>query len=366
MADYTVLNQQGLTFGGLSKQYGDFFVPSFEVKVGGSKIGDGIDMVIASVSVDTSLEKADTCSFTVTNAFDIESREFKWLDQYLTIGKEVQIDMGYKDKLGTVFHGYITSVRYELSSWDQTSVVVSGMDYSFKLMKGIKSKVFSKVKDSDVASQVISGAGLTAKVDSTTIVHDMIQQVGISDYQFLSWLADRNGYEFFVSGKNVHFRKMHQNKSPSVTLTWAQNLISLYKEDDLNDQAGVVKVRSWDYKTKKVLTGQASAISKVDSGQDGKTVLGNVLGTVEDNYMSEARTQAQADAEATAIQSSKAMKLVSGEAICIGIPQIRAGQYVQLAGLGSKLNKVYYVTSARHNIDESGYTTTLTIGGNVV
>jgi hypothetical protein len=366
MADYTVLNQQSLTIDSLSKQYSDFIAPSFKIKVGGSNIVAANDMVIAGISVDTSLDKADSFCFTVTNAFNMVKKEFEWLDQYLTIGKEIQIDMGYKDALGTVFNGYITSVRYELTSWDQTCVVVSGMDYSFKLMKGIKSKVFSKVKDSDVASQVISGAGLTAKVDATTVVHDIVQQVGSTDYQFLNWLAERNGYEFFVSGKNVHFRKMHDNKNPVVTLTWGQNLTSLYKEDDLNDQAGVVKVRSWDYKTKQALTGQASTLSKVDSGKDGKTVLGSLLGTVEDNYYSEARTLEQANIEANAIQTRMAMKLVSGEATCIGIPQIRAGNYVKLAGLGSKLNKVYYVTAARHNIDESGYITTLTIGGNVV
>jgi len=365
MADLTVLNQQSLSSDSLASKYRNFFAPSFQVKVEGTNIATA-NMAIVSVIVDTSLEKADSLSFTVANAFDPVGKQFKWLDEYLAIGKKIQIDMGYADVLETIFRGYITSVRYELTSWDQTNIVVSGMDYSFKLMKGIKSQVFSKVKDSDVASTVIGGAGLTAKVDSTTVQHDMIQQVGISDYQFLSWLAERNGYEFFVSGNEGHFRKPPSGGSPVVTLTWGQDLISLNKEDDLSDQAGTIKVRSWDHKTKQALIGQASSITKIDSGQDGPTVLGNALGTVEDNYFSEARTQAQANAEAKAIQDRKAMKLVSGDATCIGIPEIRAGKYVKLAGLGTKLNKLYYITSARHSLDGSGYTTTLTIGGNVV
>mgnify|MGYP000862267010 CR=1 FL=1 len=355
-----------MAFDDLATKYRSMFAPSFKIMVEGSNIA-AANMVIAGVSVDTSLDKADSFSFSVSNAFDPVKKEFKWLDRYLKVGKDIQIDIGYADVLETAFRGYITSVRYELTSWEQTGLVVSGMDYSFKLMKGIKSKVFSKMKDSDAARQVIAGAGLSAKVESTTVMHDMIQQVGISDYQFLCLLAERNGYEFFVSGNEVYFRKPHQNKSPAVTLTWGQNLLSLDKEDDLTDQLGVVKVRSWDPKTKKPIVGQAGALSKVDSGQDGKTLLNKALGkTVEDNYFSEARTQQQAEVEANAIQNSKAMSLVTGEASCIGIPEIRAGKYVKLAGLGSQLNKTYYITSARHRIDESGYITTLTIGGNAI
>ena len=353
-------------FNSFAKKYKDFLVPAFQVKVKDCNIFDvGSNQVITGISVDTSVEKADSFSFTLSNVFDPARQEFTQLDN-LDIGQQIQIDMGYADVLKPLFHGYITSVRYELTSWEQTSVVVSGMGNSFKLMKGIKSRAFSQLKDGEVAQQIISRAGLTANVDKTEVKHDMIQQVGISDYQFLCYLAERNGYEFFITGKKAYFRRPHQDKYPVVTLTWGKDLLSLYKEDDLSDQAGIVKVRSWDLKNKVALTGQAGSINKVDSGDDGTTILKKALGTVEDNYFSEARSPQQVNIEADAIQNRSAMKLVSGEATCIGIPEIRAGKYVELAGLGPKLNKVYYITSARHNIDESGYTTTLTIGGNVV
>lgn len=282
-----------MEFDYFAKKYRYFTAPSFNIMIEGTDITRE-DMVITSVKVDTSLDKADSFSFSVSNAFDPVKKEFKWLDNYLTIGKNIQIDLGYADVLETVFWGYITSVRYELTPSEQTDIVVSGLDYSFKLMKGIKSRVFSKVKDSDAAKQVISAAGLKAIVDNTSVEHDLIQQVGITDYRFLLWLAGRNGYEFFVSGKEVYFRKPHQDKTPIITLTWGQNILSLYKEDDLTDQLGEVKVRSWDPKTKKALVGKAESISKIDSGQDGKTILEKMLGNVEENYASEAKTQQQA------------------------------------------------------------------------
>lgn len=366
MRDYTSLSNQNITINSLAQQYSDFIIPNYEVIIDGTNIAFTDEIAISNINVDTSLDKADSFSFTVTNAYDVIRREFKWLDKYFSIGKKIEIGMGYKDNMGTVFQGYITSVRFELNSWDQSCLVVAGLDYSFKLMKGIKSKVFSKMKDSDIAEQVISGVGLVRDVDRTSVLHDIVQQVGITDYQFLKWLADRNGYEFFVSGNKAYFRELHKNKRTNITLTWGKNLKSLIIEDDLNDQIGEVIVTSWDYKTKESITAKANRIKTVASGKDGRTILKNMLGSVNENYLSEAKTKDQANAEANAIQSRKAMQLVTGEAICIGIPQLRAGNYVELAGLGSKLSKLYYVTAARHNIDEDGFITTLTLGGNVV
>ncbi len=353
MADLTILNQSSYTMDALSKKYKGFFVPHFQVIIAG-KNSTQAGMIISSISIDTSVEKADSFSFTVANAFDVVQKDIQF--DFLDVGNKVEIKMGYVDVLETVFKGYITSVRYELTATDPSSVVVSGMDYSFKLMKGIKSNVFRAVKDSQVASQIINKAGLTPKVDNTDIQYDMIQQVGVSDYQFLAALAERNAYEFFISGQQVYFREPPADGSAVVTLTWGQNLISLIKEDDLSDQTGTVKLRSWDYKTKKVLIGSASTGS-----EPGQKKLEKALGTIVDNYSSEAGTQSEVQQEAKAIKSKSAQKFSSGEATCIGLPVIRAGLFVELAGMGSKLNAVYYVASARHNIDESGYTTTFSI-----
>lgn len=365
MADLTKLDKRSFSTDELTSKYKGYLAPHFDINIEGRSV-NRLNMTINSLNIDTSMEKADTFSFTVTNAFDPVAKEFAWLDQYLSVSKNIEISIGYTDVLESVFKGYITSVRYELDS-EQTLVVVSGLDNSFKLMRGVKSQVYKQATDSDVAKLVISRAGLTGQVDNTSITYDMIQQSSTSDYQFLSRLAERNGYEFFVSGQNVYFRSPPTAGAPVLTLTWGQNLLSLHKEDDLNDQTGTVTVRSWDHKTKKVLAGKADSVSIIGSGQDGGALLKKALGTaVEDNYFSEARSVEQARAEANAIKNRSAMKLVSGEATCIGTPEIRAGKFVQLAGLGKKLSHSYYITSARHCIDESGYLTTLTIGGNAV
>ncbi|MGE5381386.1 MAG: phage late control D family protein [Methylocystaceae bacterium] len=363
MSDLTILDNRTYAVSDLTTKYKEFVAPAFQILIDGQDLKES-HLIIHNLTIENSLDKADSFSFRVVNAFSPLIKQFQLAN--IAIGKEIEIKPGYVDVLETVFKGYITSLRYELTPEEETTVVVSGMDKSFKLMKGVKSRVFKDVKDSDVASQLISEGGLTAKVDSTSIVYTTLQQVAVSNYQFLRWLAERNGYEFFVSGDQAHFRKPPSAGSSSVTLVWGQTLLSLYLEDDISDQTGTVKVRSWDPQTKAALLGVSGSISKIGSGDDGTALLNKLLGKVEDNYFSEARTQNQLEIEAKAIKDRSAMKLVSGEATCIGMPEIRAGKFIQLSGLGSELSQQYYVLSARHCIDESGYTTTISIGGNAI
>jgi len=364
MADLTVINQSSFTMNTLTNKYKEFTGPSYQIIVEGTNLNTS-HLIISSLVLENSVEKADSFVFTVANAFDPVRKDFTLLKEHLAIGKTVEIKIGYIDVLETVFKGFITSVRYELTAEEHTNVVISGMDYSFKLMKGIKSQVFKKVKDSDVASKLIAAAGgLKSVVSSTNVMHEVIQQVGLTDYQFLTMLADRNGYEFFVSGQQAYFRLPPDDSSPVVTLTWGQTLLSLYLDSDVSDQTGTVLVRSWDAQKKETLVGSADRINGIGSGKDGKALLSKIMGTVTDNYFSEARTQQQLELEAKAIKNKSAMKLVNGEASCIGIPELRAGRYLQLAGLGH-LNKLYYITATRHSIDSSGYITNLTLGGNM-
>ena len=61
--------------------------------------------------METTVEpKGDSFNFIVANAFDLETREFKWLDS-IFLGNYVEIRLGYLDQLETVFYGIITAVR---------------------------------------------------------------------------------------------------------------------------------------------------------------------------------------------------------------------------------------------------------------
>ncbi|GBF34822.1 phage protein D [Desulfocucumis palustris] len=365
MSDLT-LDTQSYSLSDLDRKYGNFQVPGFEIVLEGSNLSrEGVG--ISSITVDTSVEKADSFSFTVSNAFDETNRTFNWLDKYFLVGKYLKINMGYMDKLVTVFDGLTTSVKFDFNPEESPKVIVSGMDRTFLLMKGIKSRSFNDKKHSDVVSTIAGEHGLSVgKVDDTSVQYKIIEQSRSTDYQFVSWMARENNYEFFVVGKKLYFRK-YTGSTPVATLEWGKNLRSLSVEIDIADQIGAVEVRGWDVAQKKEIVGQSGSVSKLGSGSaTGPDAIKKLCGSgsKEYEYDGTVPSAAAAQQKATAILNQRAMKLVSGSGEMMGTPEVRAGRFIKVAQLGSKLSNNYYLTSVSHVIDESGYITSFTIGGN--
>ena len=50
--------------------------------------------------------------------------------------------------------------------------------------------------------------------------------------------------------------------------------------------------------------------------------------------------------------------MVKANGTCVGLPDLCAGQRVQIDGLGARFNGTYFVTATTHTINDNGYTTT--------
>lgn len=359
------LDAKQYTIDALEQKYRNFFAPAFEILVDGSNISN--EIAVNTVKVDTSIDsKADSCSFQVVNAFDLVKRDFKWLDNTFVVGKAVEIKMGYVDKLVTVFSGYITSVSVDLQEDEPPSVNVRGMDISFLMMKGAKSKSWSKKKYSDVVSEIGKKYGATMKVDATKSTITTIAQNKQTDFHFLQYLAGLVNYDFFVVGKTIYFRKPLTEMTPVVTLEWGTTLRSLSVDMNIAEQITEVVVRGWDDKKLEVIEAKSTTIQKLGSNsKTGKDIM-KTLGEYSEYVYTNVESKEEALDKANAMLNKRAMKLVSGSGECVGIPEIRAGRYISIKNVGSKLSQPYYLTSVSHSINQSGYVTKFQVEGNAV
>jgi phage protein D len=55
---------------------------------------------------------------------------------------------------------------------------------------------------------------------------------------------------------------------------------------------------------------------------------------------------------------------ITGEGTAIGNTDIRAGEVVELNGLGKRFSGLYYVTSSTHEVGPKGYRTRFNVGRN--
>ncbi|WP_197428472.1 hypothetical protein [Halapricum sp. CBA1109] len=68
-------------------------------------------------------------------------------------------------------------------------------------------------------------------------------------------------------------------------------------------------------------------------------------------------TRAETETIATETHRVATDGLLEGHGVAHGTPAIRAGETVELAGLGDPFSTTYLVTAATHRLGESGYRT---------
>lgn len=339
------------------------YAPSFDIKVDGTSLTTDLQAAISRVRVDLSIEKADWFSFTLENPSDIDLSS-------LELGKSVEIKFGYVDDLTTLFKGLITSMTDDFSQDGHYQIIVEGMDKSFKMMKGVKTKSYLDMKHSDIVSQLASNCGLTAEVENTSVTYEYILQNQVTDYQFAAWMAEKNGYILFYDSRNekLIFKKPFTEFGSTTTLKWGQSLISFSRVVDVADQSPGVKVRGWDPANLQAVVGESQEIPIMGPGtKTGKSILSSDFSSsTADEIKSQATTQDEAQNEATSIYYRYAAKLISGRAVTWGDPALLPGSTVQIEDAGRASGK-YYIVSATHSIDsESGYLTEIGIGGSAV
>lgn len=363
------LGTEQYTFEALEKKYRDFIAPAFKVYVDGAELGrEGI--AIADLSVETTVaDQSDVVRFTITNAYDPIKRDFEWLNSKVKLGGTLEVHLGYTDQLEPVFFGYITAIDARFPREGTPLLTVTAMDISFKMMRGRGVRNYAEVKVSDIVKQIGQEYGANSfEIDATKTVNPSFLKKPDNDYQFLVELARTLNYDFFIVGKTLYFREKNKNKTPLLTLSWGKTLMAFNVEMNLAEQVSKVVVRSWDPKTTSITVGNSGTISKLGTNSTTGPDLLQMLGSggfVETLYVNAIDKQ-DAETKAAAVLAERAMKLVTGEGECIGLPEIRAGRYIKLDGLGAKLNQPYYIVSATHTIDEDGYTTQFQVEGNAV
>ncbi len=359
------------SFDEMEKKYYNFYAPSFEVICGlfsKTEIVKKEGMAITGLKVEKSLEKSDMCSFSVCNAYDMASSDFKkdWIEKHLAIGNFIEVKMGYGDRLESVFKGLITSVKFDFPSGGSPSLSVECHDKSYLMMKHKLSFAWHYLPSSAIAVILATLYGLDFVVDFSIDIHETVQQENESNYSFLQRLANKIGYEFFISGETLYFRIPYiGNLTPITTLKWGKSLKSFSPQFDLNDQACAVLTRGIGKNFSTAVKGLAGYVTVpgIDT-QKIKNVMKNLLLGSAFDYVYDIGITSFFEAEAVALlkMGEKFMKSLSGSGECIGLPELSPGRFIKIEGLGSQLNSTYYITSVTHAISESGFSTQFEVG----
>jgi phage protein D len=327
-------------------------VPGLTVRVNGSDVPIEAKADITRVSVEESLDSASTFAIELGN-WDMDRQQVTWSDAALfQPGGVVEIQMGYVGALETVIVGEITGLELSFLEQARALLTVRGYDRLHRLRRGRRTRSYLQTKDSDVARQLASDLGMTPDVEDSGEVHPYLLQMNQTDIDFLLARARAIGYEVLVEDKTLRFRKIKNDRTQTITLSFTHGLMTFYAYLSTADQVSQVTVRGWDPRTKQALVGQARATdlpATMRGTQVGPAAVQSLFGprtlTVVEQPIA---TQNEADLLARGLLNDLALNYIIGEGTAVGDPAIRVGTVIALDGLGKRFNGLYYVTQVAH------------------
>lgn len=346
----------------------DTLTPEFRLKINNEELPLQAKSDLVSVEVMEDVEAMSMFTFTVP-CWDNAEMKVKWIDDDLfKEGNVVEIEMGYRDNLEQLFKGEITGLEPDFPSEAPPMLTVRGYDLRHRLMGKGKTRAFLNMKDSDIADRIAGDYSLTPEVDDTGVTLEYVLQHNQTDFQFLCERAKRIGYEMVVEDQTLYFRKRQNQGDSAITLNREVELLDFSARLSTVGQVEEVFVKGWNAKTKAHVVarsgvGDEPRMGGTVSGPAGvrETFPGTGVTIVDLPMLS----QAEADAIAQGKFGETALSYIEGQGVCIGRSDLRAGNLVEIRGIGNRFSGMYYVTGTEHRFrPNSGYRTTFEVRRN--
>jgi len=348
------------------------YAPSFLIKVRGTELRHGVTVDVLSVSVTDNADRADSFSFSIRDRHPEPERIFAggeklhWMDSdTFDEGNRVEIHMGYVDNMQLMLTGEITAMSPDFPSNGQPVLSIQGYSLFHRLQRTRVRKPFKASRDMDIVQEIATAINLRAEVDDTEAEHPMVSPLGETYASFLTQRAQRIGFEVVVKNDTLYFQRPRYIDNPGamLTLEWGRNLISFSPR--LSTYGLVTDVTARAPQTsqgrgKEPLVGTASAgdvrtTMGTETGQElCRSHFGEHHFLIEDHNIASA---GEAREMSLGRLEQEAMNYITGRGACSGNPALRARMVIELKGLGKRFSGRYYVTSATHTINSSGYRT---------
>ncbi len=342
------------------------YLPVFIVEINGSAVSTAFMDCVRNIEVEQSLHMP--AMFQI----QLDDPEFTWTDDtaLLKVGNAVTIKAKAFGGPNHEPNAAVTLIAAEITAIEPTypenmitSLVIRGYDKAHRLHRGRKSRTFLQVTDSDIFSRVASECGLTAQVQSTSVVHPYVLQDNQTNWEFLWERARNNGYVVHAEAGKLLCHSLRNAPPSGPSLEYGTILLEFRPRLTWAGQASTVEVRGWDDNRKRAVTSTASPTAWPNAtgvrGAPAQPFGASVLGR---NAM--ATTTAHADALADALKSEVEEAKLQAEGLSIGDGNIKPGSTVTLTKLGRRFSGTYLVTSARHQLhSDRSFRTEFAISG---
>lgn len=348
------------TYDDLANKYGNFHIPAIRLYVNGKEVTQDMSLNVLSADISLSLTAASMAVIRMDAKYDREKRSFdSSIKNKFKLGTIVEVGIGYVSEIKKVLKGFVALLSAEFD--EHPCLVITVMDVRRLMMISGVHHVLHDVKNySDVAKTILENYSKLCKpeIDATNDKLEVPLSQNATDYDFLAKElagSGRAGREFFVLGDTAYFRKPRKEKRPVMQLEYGRELTMLQVESGYTNLT--IEVSGYNQQEQSIISASAEAKSTEPQSSLTSKVPVSCISDPEADTQDKARIRAEELAIAHVTAGQK------GRGLCIGLPEIVPGRFVEVVKLEEMVNKKYYVTSVRHNFDEESFMTEFEIGG---
>lgn len=319
---------------------------------------------VVSVSVKKTINRIPVAEIVILDG-DMPDKDFPVSNaDYFKPGGTIKINAGYEQEEETIFEGIVVKHGIKITGNNYSRLIVECRDKAVAMTVGRKNANYVDSKDSDIITKLVGNyGGLSSDVASTTTQHKELVQYYCTDWDFMLSRAEVNGLLVIVDDAKVTVKPPATDGTPKLKVTYGDDLMEFHASIDARSQLSKVQGVSWDMKTQAVVQQQASPKTLNAQGDLDSAVLAKVIGL--DSF----RLQTPAPLESTALQSwvdgqqvKAGLARIQGRMSFQGSAKAKAGELMELAGVGNRFNGKVFVSSVHHVVADGNWITEVEFG----
>ncbi|APX11982.1 phage late control D family protein [Tateyamaria omphalii] len=397
-----------------------FYVPAFELKIANAGLPQNVLRDVQEVTYTDDVDQLDTFSIVVSNVDDIhhalpvseradhQQRRFKYIGSETTqdlegseavtryklfepCARDVQLSMGYVGNLELMMTGNFTTMAPRFPASGASTLEVRGINALHQLRRKKYSDHWRGKKRSEVAELVGERRRrgndntrfeieicLNNRAKSQEEAIPLITQKNEFDVDFLWKLAREEGYVVAIreavgdQPRHLYFgpsggvancggaQSNEERQDPLVyELEWGKSLIDFTPRITSANQFRSVTVKGWNRRRQREISETIDFSDRTlrRLNPDLHDMIRNCDPREELVVERPVFTAREAKNMARSILLDQHKQMVKAQGTTIGLPRLRAGLSIQIAGVGSRLSGRYFVTKTTHTINDNGYIT---------
>jgi uncharacterized protein involved in type VI secretion and phage assembly len=249
---------------------------------------------------------------------------------------------------GELIDAEVTSIAAEQQEGQQPQTAIVGHDKSHRMGRPTTVTTYLAMTYTDVVHKVVAPYGLQVAADSTNMVMDYLLQVD-SDLGLITEMARRTGFDWWVEGTKLNFKKPAAGTVVGLTLHEGLRSFSVRASGQYPDS---FTVDGWDRKKQAQVTSTATTSSAaVKASSDLATAVASPAGKFGKAVVltagMAAGSQDEADQLSKALAQQAASCAVTARGTAEGNSHIKPGGSVKVLDAGP-LSGQYPVTKVEH------------------